>query len=233
MSKRSLEVAPSLICCDLCRLEESVNRLQSIGVDRLHVDLLDGHFSPSMPIGLDVVKQLRKRTSLPFDVHLMVEDNEWFVSQCIAIGAERICFHWESSRHPEHLLKMIRDAHIEAGIALAPETRPEVLEYLTEELDFILIMLINPGYAGHPQEGAFPGAMRKVADCRQWLAAHGKNIPILLDGRISLPIIPELTAAGADSLVAGSKCLFIPGTNPEEQLAAIREAQRKGRNYGK
>lgn len=232
MSKRCLEVAPSLICCDLCRLEESVNRLQAIGVDRLHVDLLDGHFSPSMPIGLDVVKQLRKRTSLPFDVHLMVEDNEWFVSQCISIGVERICFHWESARHPEHLLKIIRDAHIEAGIALAPETRPEVLEYLTEELDFILVMLINPGYAGHPQEGAFPGAIRKVADCRQWLSARGKNIPILLDGRISIPIIPELTGAGGNSLVAGSKCLFIPGTNPAEQLAAIRDAQQKGLKNG-
>ena len=233
MKKREIEIAPSLICCDLCRTLDSVRQLEGLGIKRLHVDILDGHFSPSMPIGLDMVKQLRKQTSLLFDFHLMTTRNEWFVEEALKIGASRICFHLESEPHPEQLLKHIRQSGVEAGLALSPAIRPETLEYLTDDLDFVLIMLITPGYAGHASEGIRPEAVAKVAKCRQWLGDHGKDIPILVDGRVSHQLVTELVAAGADSFVAGSRCLFVPGENLADMLDKTQAAIARGLDFQK
>lgn len=221
-------ISPSLICLDLCRLEAEVNSLEELGIEMLHVDLLDGRFSPSLPIGLDTVRQLRARTGLPFDVHLMVEDNEFFIRETMAIGVRRICFHYESARHADRLLSLIRENGIEAGIALAPSTPPDVLEYLADRLDFVLLMLINPGFAGSKGETQVPYAVRKVRDCRRFLDRYGRRIPIEVDGRVSFETIPQLTAAGADCLVAGTRCLFSKDGSRKENLSKIRDAIREG-----
>ena len=225
---RSVEVAPSLICADLCNLERDLRRFEAMGLTSLHVDILDGHFSPSMPIGLDVVRQARRVTSLAFDVHLMVDNCEFFLDQVLDIGVQRVCFHVESAFHLDRLLTRIQEAGVRAGVALHPATTLTVLDYAVDRCDFVMLMLINPGYGGHGDEGQVPYALRKVSDCRSYLDRTGRNIPIEVDGRVSFEGIPSLVAAGADILVAGSRSLFRRGTKLEENLLAMHCAIAAG-----
>jgi len=132
------------MCADLCHLEDEVRRLERIGVDLLHFDLMDGHFVPNMPLGLTILEQLRPITDLPFDVHLMVENNELFIERLIPIGVHQIAVHAESAVHLDSVLSLIRDGGIKAGVALNPSTPISALTYVLERLDFVLIMSVNP-----------------------------------------------------------------------------------------
>lgn len=224
-----VRIAPSLICADQCNLEREVARLEALGVDELHIDLLDGHFSPSLPLGLEAVKQLRSRTSLPFDVHLMVEDNEFFIQQLGDLGIQRLCFHFESALHADRLLQQLCEAGIGAGIALKPATPLAVLEYCVERIDYVLLMLINPGFAGHKGETQVPYARQRVAACRQFLDEKGGGgIAIEVDGRVSFDNIPGLVASGADILVAGTQSLFHQEGDLKSNLERMREAAEAG-----
>lgn len=227
-SNPNISISASLICCDLCNIQAELQNMEAAGIDFLHVDLIDGHFSPSMPMGIEVVQQARKKTSLPFDVHLMVENNEFFIQEMLKIGVQRISFHYESARHVDRLLCLIRDGGAKAGIALMPTTPFSVLEYCIDRLDFVLLMLINPGYAGQKGESQVPYALRRVADCRRFLAERGLDIPIEVDGRVAFDNIPQLVAAAATDLVAGSSSAFHPGGTLAENVAKIREAVAQG-----
>lgn len=227
-SPGTVQVAPSLICTDLCNLERSIKQLESLGLDCLHVDILDGHFSPSMPIGIDVVRQLREKTSLAFDVHLMVTENEFFVQEMARIGAQRICFHIESAFHADRLLTVIKDQGIQAGIALMPATPLTALDYVLHRCDFLLLMLINPGYAGHRGEQQVPYALRKVAESKRYLSQQGVDIPLEVDGCVSFENIPDLVAAGADILVAGTSCLFHASDAVTKNLTRMTQAIAEG-----
>lgn len=228
-ANNNVQIAPSLICLDLCNLEREVRKLEAIGVEMLHVDLLDGHFSPSMPIGIDTVRQIRAKTRLPLDIHLMVTDNEFFVRELLTLKPARLCFHVESALHVDRLLGLIRAAGVGAGIALTPATPPTVLEYVIDRLDFILLMLINPGFAGHHGETQVPYAARKVAACREFSDQHGRgDLLIEVDGRVSFETIPPLVAAGAGCLVAGTSCLFSKGGTLAHRLARTRKAIAAG-----
>ncbi|BBL70916.1 ribulose-phosphate 3-epimerase [Methylogaea oryzae] len=221
-STPDISLSASLICCDLCNIEAELRNLESAGVDYLHVDLIDGHFSPSLPMGVEVVQQARKKTALPFDVHLMVENNEFFIEEMLTVGVQRVCFHYESARHVDRLLCLIRDGGAKAGVALMPTTPFSVLEYCVDRLDFVLLMLINPGYAGRKGENQVPYALRRVADCRRFLAERGLDIPIEVDGRVAFGNIPDLIAAGATDLVAGSSSAFHKGGTLAENIARMR-----------
>lgn len=224
----SVQIAPSLICTDICNLEASIRDLEAIGIEMLHVDLLDGYFSPSMPIGLDVIKQLRKKTNMNFDVHIMVKENEFFIDEFIKMGIQRLCFHFETALHVDRLLGMLKSNNIKAGIAINPATPLSVLDYVVERCDFILLMLINPGYAGHKSEEQVPYAVKKVADCHKYLLDKNLNIEIEVDGRVSFENIPHLVASGARTLVAGSKSLF----HCEDTLVNNLERMKKAINDG-
>ena len=135
--KQKCILAPSLIsCCDLCNLETSVRALETAGIGLLHVDILDGYFSPSMPLGIDTVRQLRKRTKLPFDVHLMASDNDFFVGELLDIGVEQLVFHAETERHIDNRLNQIHAAGARAGVALKPAT-PSVSPTATVTMEMI------------------------------------------------------------------------------------------------
>jgi ribulose-phosphate 3-epimerase len=144
------------------------------------------------------------------------------------IGVQRICFHPEAALHIDRLLGLIRDAGIRAGIALMPATPLSVLEYCLDRLDFLLLMLINPGFAGHACETQVPYALHKVADCRRFLEEREFDIPIEVDGRVSFENIPGLVAAGATELVAGSRSAFHPGSDLAGNVARMREAIARG-----
>lgn len=224
----SVQIAPSLICTDMCDLKGSIGDLEAIGIEMLHVDLLDGYFSPSMPIGLDVIKQLRKKTNMDFDVHIMVKENEFFINEFIKMGIQRLCFHYETALHVDRLLGMLRSNNIKAGIAINPATPLSVLDYVVERCDFILLMLINPGYAGHKSEEQVPYAVKKVADCHKYLLDRNLDIEIEVDGRVSFENIPNLVTSGARTLVAGSKSLF----HCEDTLVNNLDKMKKAINEG-
>ncbi len=220
-----VEIAPSLMCADQCHLEDAVRVLEQLGVDWLHLDIMDARFTPNMPIGLELLRQLRPKTSLPFDAHLMVMDNEFFIREMIKIGARRISVHAESSRHLDRLLASIREAGIQAGVALNPATPPLVLDYVLERLDFILVMTVNPGFAGQP---ITPSGIRKIKDCARYLRSRDIHIPIQVDGHVSFANIPDMVAAGANCLVAGTSSLFHAGADLSENMAKIKAAIHEG-----
>lgn len=202
-------LSPSLIsCCDLCRLADSVRCLEESGTKSLHVDIIDGHFSPSMPIGLDTVRQLKKLSSLVFDVHVMTSQNDFFVDELIDIGVDQIVFHGETETHLDYRLNRIHDAGIRAGIALKPGTSLSTLDYVLDKCDAVLLMLINPGYAQSKSEGQVPYATRKIKQLHQMISERGLSTRVILDGRISkenlASYVPDCLA---DTFVLGSTCL--------------------------
>jgi ribulose-phosphate 3-epimerase len=208
------------MCADLCNLERSVRELESLPVDLLHMDIMDGHFTPNMPLGLETLRQLRPRTKLPFDLHLMVENNDFFIQQAAEIGAQYVSFHVESAVHADRSLGLIRDLGMKAGVALNPATPISALTYLIDRLDFVLLMTVNPGFAG---QKLVPGAMRKIRDCRAFLDKHDCTIPIEVDGNVSFENIPQMVKSGARILVAGSSSLYSTAGSLAENFAAIRK----------
>ncbi|MEJ5251061.1 MAG: ribulose-phosphate 3-epimerase [Armatimonadota bacterium] len=219
----------SLMCADLLNLEAHVRQLEAMGMHHLHFDLMDAHFTPNMPIGLVVLEQLRERTTLPFDVHLMVEDNDLFVRKLLQVGVQMISVHAESCVHLDRTLSLIREGGARAGLALNPATPLDVLEYVLDKTDFVLIMTVNPGFAG---QKLVPAALRKVAECRRYLDERGwRNVPIQVDGNVSFENIPKMVGAGADILVLGSSSLYYPDANLwrnyQKVLGAVRDGLRQ------
>ena len=213
---KKIAISPSVMCADLVNLENSIKELEAIGVDSLHIDLIDGLFSPSMPLGIDTVKKLRKITDMEFDVHIMSMNNELFINEMLDIGAESITFHYESSFHTDRLINLVKKAGSKVGIALNPATSLAVLDYILPQCDSVLLMLINPGFATDKSEKQVSYADKKVKDLYELIRKNNLDVKIQVDGRVSLETIPKLVSAGADSLVVGSTSLFIPGKTISE-----------------
>jgi ribulose-phosphate 3-epimerase len=199
--------SPSLICLDLCNIEKQVHLLEQSGIKMLHVDILDGHFSPSMPIGLDTVRQLRKKTNLVFDAHVMSTANEYFVDELLDIGVEQLVFHQETEPHVDRMLNKIKSKNVRAGIALKPATPLSEIEYTIEKCDVVLLMLINPGYAGSTSETQVPYAGRKVKALRKMIDERNLSTLIEVDGRISLTDIENYGFRDVNVFVTGSTCI--------------------------
>ncbi len=221
----SIKIFPSMMCADLWNLESEVRQMEAAGIEGLHFDIMDAHFVPNMPVGLVMLEQLRARTELPFDVHLMVDNNPFFIEKIAPMGIQYLSVHAESSVHLERTLALIRSFGIKAGVALNPATPPEVLTYVLEQLDFVLVMTVNPGYAG---QKLVPSGLRKIADCNDFLARHGVDIPIQVDGNVSFDHIPQMVAAGADILVAGTSSVFRRGGSIADNTAMTRAAIAEG-----
>ena len=200
-------ISPSLITLDLCNLESQVKQLEDSGIEMLHVDLLDGYFSPSMPIGLDVIRQLRKKTDLVFDVHLMANSHDYFVNELLDIGVQQLVFHGECEPHIDNRLNMIHARGVRAGVALRPATSLSTLDYVLEKCDTVLLMLINPGYASSKSESQVLYARRKIEELHQMIASRGLDTKIEIDGRISPRNIEEYGKELVQIFVAGSTCI--------------------------
>lgn len=200
-------LSPSLICLDMCNLESQIRVLENAGIQMLHVDILDGHFSPSMPLGLDTVRQLRQKTAMQFDCHVMVTAQDYFVDELLDIGVEQIVFHAETQPHIDGMLNRIHARGVRAGVALKPSTPLTELEYVLEKCDTVLLMLINPGYAFVKGEKQVAYAERKIKDLRQMIESRGLNTKIEVDGRISPDDIRKYGAGDVDIFVTGSTCI--------------------------
>jgi ribulose-phosphate 3-epimerase len=214
-----------MMCADLWRLEEQVRQLEQAGVDYLHFDIMDAHFVPNMPVGLVLLEQLRPRTQLPFDVHLMVDNSDFFVQNLAPIGIRQICVHAESTVHLDRTLTLIRSLGVGAGVALNPSTPLSALTYVLDQMDLVLIMTVNPGFAGQQM---VPSACRKIHDCRALLEEHSADLPIEVDGNVSFEKIPRLVAVGADILVGGTSSIFHKDGTLLENTRRARQAIAEG-----
>ena len=200
-------ISPSLICLDMCNLESQIRILEQSGIQVLHVDILDGHFSPSMPLGLDTVRQLRQKTDMFFDCHVMVENQDFFVDELLDIGVQQIVFHAETQPHIDGMINRIHAKGVKAGIALKPSTPLSTVEYVLDKCDSVLLMLIKPGYAFLKGEKQVAYADRKIRQLRQMINERGLDTKIELDGRISPDNIRTYGKDLADVFVTGTTCL--------------------------
>ncbi|SFV63383.1 Ribulose-phosphate 3-epimerase [hydrothermal vent metagenome] len=194
-------VAPSILSADFGHLARDVKAICEGGCDLVHVDVMDGHFVPNLTIGPVVVEAVAKAASKPLDVHLMVEDNNFFVDLFAPLKPEFISFHLESERHPHRMIQKIRSLGIRPSIALNPNTLPEELEFLIEDLDMVLLMSVNPGFGG---QKFIPSVIEKAQRVKRLIEQRNPNCLIEVDGGVNDINVRELAAAGVDVVVAGS-----------------------------
>ncbi len=196
-----IQVAPSILSADFGNLGRDVEAICSAGCDLVHVDVMDGHFVPNLTIGPVVVSSVAKCATKPLDIHLMVENNTFFVDLFAPLKPKYISFHIEEEKHPHRLIQHIRSLGIKPAIVLNPHTRPESVEYLLEELDMVLLMSVNPGFGGQSFiESVIPKATR-LNEMRNIL---NPNCLIEVDGGVNDKNIHRLKEAGVDVVVAGS-----------------------------
>ncbi|MEO9600231.1 ribulose-phosphate 3-epimerase [Parasphingorhabdus sp.] len=197
----SIRIAPSILSADFARLGEEVQAIDKAGCDWVHVDVMDGHFVPNITIGPGVVKALRPHSDKPFDVHLMISPVDQFLEDFAEAGADIISFHPEAGPHPHRTVQTIQSLGKQAGLVLNPATPLDILDYLIDDLDLILVMSVNPGFGG---QSFIDSQLRKIEAIRKRIDATGKDIRLEVDGGIDLKTAPKAIAAGADTLVAGT-----------------------------
>ena len=215
-------VAPSILSADFSKLGEAVRLAERAGADIIHVDIMDGHFVPNLTLGPQLVAAIRRETSLPIDVHLMVENPRHFVPLFHEAGADWISIHVEATAHLHKDLTLIRSLGRKAGAALNPATPIGTLEEVLGELDHVLIMSVNPGWGG---QSFIPSCLDKIRRLRQWIRDQGRVIPIEVDGGIKLDNAAEIIRAGMEIIVAGSAVFAAP--DPAAALPALKDIARK------
>ena len=196
-----MKVAPSILSADFGNLGRDVQEICESGCDLVHVDVMDGHFVPNLTIGPVVVSGVAKAATKPLDVHLMVENNSFFVDLFAPLKPEYISFHIESEKHPHRVIQQIRSYGIKPSIVLNPNSRPEELEYLLEFLDMVLLMSVNPGFGG---QSFIDTVIPKAKKLKKMIDEINPNCLIEVDGGVSDKNIQLLKEAGVDVVVAGS-----------------------------
>lgn len=210
-------VAPSLLSADFGRLNDEINAVCDAGADLLHLDIMDGHFVPNLTFGIPVLNAVKKASKIPLDVHLMVENVDFFVDLFLEIKPKFLSFHMERATHPLRLIEKIRKAGVSPAVVLNPHTPLNVLEYVLNEIDMVLLMSVNPGFGG---QSFIASSLKKIADLREMIDKSGAKCLIEVDGGITGANIAEIDIAGADIAVAGS---FIFGSNDyKEAIRALK-----------
>ncbi len=194
-----VKIAPSILSADFGRLSEEIAALEKAGADLIHLDIMDGNYVPNLTFGAGVVKALRPQSKLPFDVHLMVNNPDEMIPWFIAAGADIITVHAEACRHLDKTLATIRSYGLKAGVSLNPATPENVLEYVLDKLDLVLVMSVNPGFGG---QKFIESSLQKIARIKEMIA--GREIELEVDGGINPLTAARCISAGADILVAGT-----------------------------
>jgi ribulose-phosphate 3-epimerase len=194
-------VAPSVLSADFGNLANDVKAICEAGCDLVHVDVMDGHFVPNLTIGPVVVAAIAKAATKPLDIHLMVQNNTFFVELFAPLNPKYISFHIEEEKHPHRLIQKIRSLGIKPAIVLNPHTPPEAIEYILEDLDMVLVMSVNPGFGG---QSFIPNVVKKIKRLKELRDAINPNCLIEIDGGVTNKNIELLRDAGVDVCVAGS-----------------------------
>lgn len=195
-------ISASILSADFAALGADVAEVLAAGADWVHVDVMDNHYVPNLTFGPLVVNALKKHgIKAPLDVHLMVQPVDALVTRFAEAGADLITFHPEASHHPHRTLQHIRQLGCQAGLALNPGTAINGLEYLLDDIDLILVMSVNPGFAA---QRFIPSALNKIKALRQLIDHHGKPIRLAVDGGVNLDTLTAIASAGADTFIIGS-----------------------------
>lgn len=194
-------VAPSILSCDFGRINEEITAICEAGCDLVHVDVMDGHFVPNLTIGPVVVSAVAKVATKPLDIHLMVENNTFFVDLFAPLKPKYLSFHIEEEKHPHRLIQKIRDYGISPAIVLNPHTPPSSIEYLLEDLDMVLLMSVNPGFGG---QKFIPSVLEKASRLKEMIEKRNTKTLIEVDGGVNNQNIQALADAGVDIVVAGN-----------------------------
>lgn len=215
-------ISPSLMCADFMHLTDELEKLKNGGIEYLHIDIMDGVFVPNFTLGTDFVKMLHRVTDIPLDIHMMVTEPGDKLSWFELREGDYVSVHYEACTHIERVLKTIRDRGAKPMLALNPGTPLTALDELLPDIDAVLIMTVNPGFAG---QKLIPQTLDKIARCRSLLDGRGfTDVEIECDGNVSFENAKKMNAAGANIFVAGTSSIYAKSGTMEENLIKLREA---------
>ena len=213
-------LAASIICGNPLNLQKDLAALKKGKIDYIHFDVMDGVFVPRYGLFPEYLKAIRSKTNIPIEVHMMVQNPEPYIQDFVDAGATIITPHIEPLMHPHRTVMKIKNAGVQAGLALNPGTSLSTLDYVLEDLDLLMLMAINPGIVGHK---LIPGTMKKIADARKRIDETGKDIFLEIDGGVTPESGHKMVAAGANMLVCGTGTIFQPPAQLDKKIQSFRK----------
>ena len=195
------KIAPSILSADFGHLADEIKKVEDAGADMIHVDVMDGQFVPNLTLGPPVIEYIRKATSLPLDVHLMIEKPERYIDDFVSAGSDILTVHVETCPHLHRTIQQIKEKKIQAGVTLNPATPLVMVEEILSSVDLLLIMSVNPGFGG---QSFIPSVLAKIRAARKMIDAKGAKVMLEVDGGLKIDNIKEISEAGCDVFVAGS-----------------------------